>query len=343
MPRRKTVNGVRRHGRRLEACVRVLGRLHRASFPLDYPRRLIQQWREDTRRQYGRDKYLLRGNLAEDGARFLLTRSHLASYNQVRRIVELWVQCLGPNRSRLDVTPTEIAGWLSVWQRQKLAPQTILHRLRVLSSFYTTLGGRAGYNPCVDVPRPRVVPPPLVPLTPEVADAIIAEVTHEHDRLRLRVLQTTGLPPSTLRRLVATDLDYPARTLRVPARRKGAGVAGSILPLTHAGADALAELFDQGADGDFPDTRLAKAWGRAVARLRKRGVKIPTGVRAYDLRHAFAATLLRSGAPMDAVARLLTHSKTSAVTARYAAAAFAEVDRAVVEQLDRVGKRSEIV
>lgn len=331
--------GCRLHGKRVEAFVRVGGVLHSKTFPTTVSTSTLKSWIRITRLAAQRAPTPIGATLADDADRYLATVTHLATYPERVRMIDLWVAALGGHRVRATIRPDEIGAVLASWR--DLAPQTRRHRLNALAHLWATLDGPGSPNPARRVPRPRVVPPQLATVTPETVGAILATMRPSKTRARLYVLATTGLPQRQIAQLVPGDLDLAAQTLRTQPRRKGAGASGRLLPLSPAAVEALRDFVREEAFGPFSTSAMHSAFARACARARARGVAVPEGLRPYDLRHAFGAALYRATRDLATVARLMGHS-SPVVTARYTSAATAEVDRAAVElvadELAKVGR-----
>src|SRR5688500_2118765 len=116
------------------------------------------------------------------------------------------------------------------------------------------------------------------------------------------VIAYTGLPHSLVKRLAPADVDLDARTVTVPARRKGRGVASRVLPLTDAGVDAFERFAELDCWGPFSNSSMIKSFHRAcdAAGVRR--------ARAYDLRHSYATEMYRQTGDPKATAELLMHS-----------------------------------
>jgi integrase len=114
-------------------------------------------------------------------------------------------------------------------------------------------------------------------------------------------------------------------TVRVVARRKGAGAAARTLPLSTLGVAAFRAFDQANAYGAFTVQNVNLSFQRACTRLNI------TGLTLYDLRHAFGAQLYRVTRDLATVGRLLSHANLS-TTARYAEAANQDVD---VQAVDR--------
>ena len=184
---------------------------------------------------------------------------------------------------------------------------------------------------------PRVPPPPdeARAVSQALIDAIFAAMpdrgrpTKGHPRssvnltkLRLRVMATTGLPPAQIMRLSPADVNLTARTIYVRPRRKGKGVAGRTLPLTHAAVEALQAFAAAGAWGRFSTHSMGMSFARAVETARQaweaagQRWDVPQGFRAYDLRHSFLSAAYAVTGDIRAVAELGLHASLQ-TTRRY--------------------------
>jgi len=322
--------GIRAHGRGVEAFVRVNGRLYTKSFPNGTPLKTLDEWRRAKQLEAGRAARL-GGLLADDAARYLRAVAAMPTIANRRFEIGCWVAALGPRRRRDSIRPDEIAAVLARWeQEEQLAPQTLRLRLNALAHLFRVLDGPTAPNPARLVPRPKPTPAALAVVPMTTVAAILATMRPSPTRSRLRVLATTGLPQKQIAQLVPGDLDLVGRTVRTTPRRKGRGAEGRILPLADAAVAAFEEFIAQDAFGPFSTSSMRTAFRRACARARRAGVVVPETLRPYDLRHAFAATVYRRTRDLAAVARLLGHAST-AITSRYATAAFEDVDRAALD------------
>lgn len=283
-----------------------------------------------------------KGTLAADIAEYLTglpAKSRRKA--DARDTLQHWQDLFG-DRRRQDITSADIRAALARWQSEGRAASTLNHRRQELSNVYRAMNGRAGANPVHDVARtqerrdePRGIPPAIVRL-------ILDEVPPGKTKLRLEVLAATGLPHVQIGRLQARDFNRPARTLYVRPRRKGDGVPGVTLPLTKAGAKAVAALIRGKALGLFSNSSMHRIFGEAVTAARKKWQKAnrgkhwpaPDDLRPYDLRHAFITEAYRVTRDLRAVAELALHSDLR-TTQRYAEAAVSETARKAIDQMDR--------
>ncbi|HMF60607.1 MAG TPA: hypothetical protein VK595_09550 [Vicinamibacterales bacterium] len=182
-------------------------------------------------------------------------------------------------------------------------------------------------------------------------------------RIMAAVELWTGMAPATIQRLDRTDFDPIAATIRLPERMKGEGVPRATEPLSSRGVTALGAFDAAGLwhqiDASVINTTY-KAVKKAVAKvraqiaaedvtraaagepadsptrqaLRTTLAKLQTCGTQKDLRHSFASALYAREVDLSAIGRLMQHAPGSPLTARYAKAAHATIDRRAVALLD---------
>lgn len=321
--------GIRRHRARWRAYVRVNGELRTKTFPLDTPPSIMQGWIAGQRQ--ARNPRIAQGTLEADVAAYLKTVTHMPTYQERKRHLDLWVAALGGHRSRYAITTTEIDQVLSRWKtkgkagEKPLSTTQVRHRRTALLHFYRRLDGKHAPNPVRDSWRPIDPPPEPRAIPPDLVAKILAEVRGPKTRARLWVMATTGLPQSTLGKLTPADVEDTR--VRIPGRRKGAGAAGRWFPLYPAAKAALKAFADAKAWGPFSTGGMRSRWQDALKRL-----KLPPSLRPYDLRHSFGTLLYQQTGDLATVARLLGHVGTS-TTVRYSLDAHAALDAAAVAKV----------
>lgn len=274
-----------------------------------------------------------RGSFAEDVAAYLSRIVAVRSYKMFERELGHWLAALGRDRPRRTIKAAEIDQAMQRWERDGVGVETIRKRRMVLMALWNRLDGKDAPNPI----RASRVPHPAKAearglLYPKVDEIIAAMPTRtEKQRAaqrRVRVIAYTGIPPGTLARVTAHDLDLKAGTIRISARRKGRGVEARTLPLIPAGLTAF-KAFDAAGDyGAFRSDLVSRAFKHAARR-----VQLPNA-RLYDMRHSFASALYRATKDLPTVARFLQHSSIT-LTQRYAQSATEEVDKAAAVALGR--------
>lgn len=249
-----------------------------------------------------------------------------------------WIDAGFGRRSRHAITTAMIDTQCSAWLNRDLAPSTVKHRIDALRAIYRFHDGTPG--PCVGVVRPkerrdvRIVPQALI-------EAVLMQLGTGQNHARIRVIARTGLPHAQIKRLTAADIDLTARTIFIGARKKGAGVAGRSLPITHAAVLAFDEFIAQDAFGPFSNASLHKLFLRTVRKAEARWCKhcgpwpAPAHFKPYDLRHGFLTEVYRRTRDLRVTAELGLHADMT-MTAMYAQAAVSENATAARDRLDGV-------
>src|SRR6185503_3826481 len=142
---------------------------------------------------------------------------------------DAWLAVLGRNRTRQSITSAEIRAALQQWRLTgrkdggPLSESACNHRRTALMHFFSVMNGKAGSNPCRDVPRFREPDPTPRGLTFAQLRRVFATMRDSATKARCVIMAYTGLPRATLMRLTPQDFDPRARTIVVPRRRKGSG------------------------------------------------------------------------------------------------------------------------
>lgn len=307
-------------GYRVSICVQ--GRRITKRFPLTTARKQMEHWRDDERRRVARAR-ATPGTLRDDAGRYLRAVAAMPSYADREHDINLWVQRFG-HRARTNIRPDEIAAQLHEWKQQPRAASTVNHRRIALSHLYTTLDGRAGYNPVREVPPFREPDPEARGVPLETVRAILAAVPDGDAKARLSVLAWTGMRPSELMRMTAADVNLDQRSCWVPTTKKG---RRRLIPLQDDGVRAWETFIAARAWGPWWHSTARKALHAACTAAR-----VVPPIRIYDLRHSLGSALRESGADLADVAAHLGHSSTS-LTKRYAPTVPAKLREAV----DRLG------
>jgi integrase len=338
--RRKLI-GIRRRRDGWRVEVRVHRKLHTKQFPLDTPIGEMRDWRDDQVERFGGVRTTA-GSFGADIETYLGRVSAMPSYKQRAAHLELWARELGRDRPRRTISTEEIDIVLQGWLEER-APGTVRKRRTALQSFFAKMNGKksrevnpvkAAENPIAPKPEARGID------YFRIAAAIAAMPTQRDTKkglaprlslsaIRARVLAYTGIPPGILKRVLPTDLQFTAGTVRVVPRHKGAGVEARTLPLTAEGLEAFKEFHAANAYGPFATESLNRSFKRGCARA---GLD-PRTVHLYDLRHSFLTALYRVTRDLATVGRLGLHAEGSKVTARYAKGADQAVDVAATAAL----------
>lgn len=246
---------------------------------------------------------------------------------QVRAVLQRFARQL-PHRCRRDVraiTEAHVVRFLSGLSVGPGTRRTYLARLR---SFFTALvrRGVVWSNPAQGVAtvRDQTLPGP-VPGRGQVRQLLGSagawRYTAERDRAVLEVLYGSGLRRSECERLDLGDVDLAEGTLWV---RNGKGRKDRVVPLTARAVEALETYLrdgrprlsgatNRGEAALFLSARGQRLGGSGVWKLvhraaRQAGIEDLT---VHSLRHACATHLLRGGADVRHIQRLLGHAHVS--------------------------------
>lgn len=318
----KKTPGIRRKGRRWEAYIRVSGILHTTTFPLDTPIAVMQVWREQQR-----GERLTRGSFAADVAAYLKTVAHMPTLEERTFHLQWWIAQLGAERSRYTITTTDIDQALSALRASGKAATTVRHYRTALLHLFNRLDGRDARNPVRSSWKPKDPPPEARAIPPGTLRAILKAIKGPKTKARLWVMATTGLPQKQLMQLTPNAIDWALSRVRVPARRKGAGVAGRYVPLNRSARWAFRSLDKHHAWGPFSIGGMRKVWQRALTRL-----GLPLTLRPYDVRHTVGTELYRITGDLSTVARVLGHADVR-TTARYSLDAHARADASAMAKV----------
>lgn len=212
---------------------------------------------------------------------------------------------------------------LYVQKRLKTVKRTTVHR--ELSDINAVLNWAVsrGYivkNPIAGYKKPARDDAVIQPPTASEISKILAEAS-AHVIRAICISYFTGLRPGRVELLSLTwdCVDWNAGTLHVVSARKG-GLRHRTVPLHLEFIKLLYRWHRQDRKlavkkkTDFPEN-IVHFRGKAVKCIRKAfaAAKVKAGIkrriRPYDLRHAFASAVLRSGADLKSTSELLGHSR----------------------------------
>lgn len=229
---------------------------------------------------------------------------------------------------------------------------TLCWKTRVFKRLFEWLEGTGQVllNPAEDLKEPprgeRRLPRNI--LTEEQAQRILEApdlTTPEGMRKRavLEVFYSTGIRLAELTHLKLSDVDFEGGLLRV---NEGKGAKDRVVPLGSSAAKVLkgyiAHVRPLHLNGGQEESLFLNKWGKPLSKqmveitVREcaRKVGIPFQVTPHVFRHTFATQLVRNGAPVEMVSRMLGHSDLS-VTHVYVRVAGAEVKKAHQESHPR--------
>jgi integrase/recombinase XerD len=255
----------------------------------------------------------------------------ITSYEQNIRCFFDWLGSETDVTTLAEVTPETLASYqmallaMETKSGAPLAVETQRHRLGALRTLFRALAqeGKLLTNPAASLQLPKQrkhLPQPL--LTPKEAlrllDSIDTTTTLGlRDRAILEVLYASGIRNAELRSLRVTDFDPAGETLAVIG---GKGGKDRMVPLGPVAAGVVAEYLGRARPelaGDATVTNLfVTKHGRpldtlavinAVRRhLEHAGIDKP--VRPHRLRHACATHMLKGGADIRHIQKLLGHA-----------------------------------
>lgn len=318
--------GISRTPTGFRAQVRIRGVLHRQRFTRDTPISTMINWVAMIRRRYASPYGP--GTFAADAERYLKAVRAMPTYTQRAQHIRDWVAVFG-ERYRDEITPDEIRAQLHAWRSEGKAAATCNKRRTALMHAYTVLDGRSGKNPVRDAPKFREPAPAPKALPYALIRGILDALPESKAKARLMVMAFTGLPQAQIETIRPEDVDFEAGAVAVQGRRKGAGTAGRLVPLTPDGVRAFKMMDREGAWGRFSRTVVRRAFQRACTRL-----GLPKRFVPYDLRHSFGTEVYRSSGDIRATQVLMGHS-TPQLTHRYTLAAVDPRVKAALEQFGR--------
>lgn len=308
-----------------QAYTEIHGKTRSKSYPLSTPVEDMRAWIKSQRDTHAPVK-ATRGSFGADITDYLTRVTALVTYDQRSKQLGLWQEALGADRPRRTITTADIDRVLQGWLLAELAPATVKKRRMVLLALWNTLDGKEAPNPVRGSVAPREPKPEARGLSYDVIGRILAVLPPSQSQRRIAVLAWTGLPPGLLGKVEPDDLNLAAATLRVRPRRKGAGVEARTLPLLPQAVAAFQAFHDAQAYGSYSIPSCNQVFVRACHRTRP----IVVGASLYDLRHSFLTMLYRVTKDLATVARFALHANV-AMSARYAAGAMQEVDRAAAD------------
>lgn len=326
----RIAKGIYRDQWGISATVKVAGIQREERYRPDTPLKTMKAWQDETRVALRKlAPRGVRGSFASDAARYLESVAAMPTIAERRKHIDLWIAEFG-TRARHTITTSEVDAVLNRWLLGKLSASTVRNRRTALLHMWNRLDGPDAQNPVRRATKPRLAEPEARALSydeirkilaamPDVGQGIKGEARDDASKTkaRLAVIAYTGLPHSLIKRLTAADVDSKGLTVRVPARRKGRGATGRVLPLTAAAGKAFQRFAELECWGSFSNSSMMKSFHRAC---KAAGVR---EARVYDLRHSYATEMYRQTGDSKATAELLMHSPTSRMMDRYTVAGVA--------------------
>lgn len=309
---------------------RITVHVHGKPYQKRYPRSLSredaeQKLRDAQKRLRAGRGQAARGRLADDVARYLADffTGH-AGYDERKRHLDLWINALGADTWRVDITRDDVARILNGWRASGLAAETCNKRRTALLALFHALDGKGASNPVREIPKFRAPDPLPRGLAYDLIEKALKAMTRSKTRARLAVMAYTGMRHGQLMKLRPEHWDTKGHTLTIPGTSKGRGTKPYVIPLSPAAHQALTEFDALDAWGVFTWAPMARMWQTAAT-----AAKLPTGTVPYDLRHSFGTEIYRQTGDLKATKELLGHSSIR-MTERYMLAAIPERQQAAI-------------
>jgi integrase/recombinase XerD len=259
-------------------------------------------------------------------------RNTIQAYRQDLECFSVFLKEASPSQSSLlEVTPQQINAYLINLSRQGREATTLSRHLSALRQFYQFLvsEGWAISNPTATIDRPRHQRSLPKILSEEdivhLLDVALDQADQEGTRLyaMLEVLYASGLRVSELVTLPFTAFHPNKPYLLI----KGKGGKERLVPLSEHAVDALKTyltirpsfLQKAGPPGEkwlFPSSSkeghlTRQRFGQLLKELALKANLDPNKISPHVIRHAFATHLLRHGADLLAIQKLLGHADLS--------------------------------
>lgn len=226
------------------------------------------------------------------------------TYARGLRLLAEFVGGRGPN----EITDADVVAWKQALAASGQAPASQFSAWSGAKAFFTWLvrSGRLPRSPFDAVKAPKVTSnrSRRVPTRAEF-DRLVENASDDRDRAIIYML-ANGLRVSEVVSVRASDLLIAPDGSTVIVRVVGKGQKERLVPLGEPAARALGRWLRHQVNPDrlFPVTtrQAQEAVYRAV---RRAGL---SDISAHTLRHYYATRLIRAGAPLPAVQRLLGHS-----------------------------------
>jgi site-specific recombinase XerD len=246
----------------------------------------------------------------------------LVAYESDFKQFAAFVQEQGVPRSIQDVTTPVVRRYVASMSTDGYARGTIGRRVASLRSLFNYLH-QCEYltrNPVAPVATPKPEEKLPVYLSPEECQRLLDATDANHffllvfrDKAALGTLIYTGIRRSELLNLKLRDLDFGSNILTV---RNGKGGKGRAIPMCGRLVELLEDWLELRPDCNHEalfTARTGEPFGKhglydAFRRARQVAGIDREGVTLHTLRHSFATNLLRSGADLVALQRLLGHS-----------------------------------
>jgi len=226
-----------------------------------------------------------------------------------------------------EVTRDHIVSYILDMKEREYASSTIARKVAAVKSFFKFLeaSGHITANPAKDMETPRAEKHLPATISAAEVDRLLEAPSGDgptalRDRAMLELLYATGLRVSELVALDVTDVNLEEGTVRC----MGKGKKERILPIYERARQALEEYIHKGRPQLVGKNKAETALflNRRGTRLTRQGlwliikryveqVGIKENVTPHTLRHSFATHMLRGGADIRAVQKMLGHANIS--------------------------------
>ena len=352
--------GIYRQGSHLVAEVRFGSsrgpqRRTRHIFPLGTPLNTMLVWQLGAKRDLieASDAPTPQGSLAADIPAYLEMLHDEKYKTESGWVLQHWIDSPLGKLPRASIKRLDLVAQISRWLAAGAAVATVNKRLSRLRKLYHTLDG-------LDVPaptdaikfmrepksQPRDIPVHIIRL---ILDSLPGHGRAEKGKerpevsvtkIRLRVMAWTGIPPATLRRVRARDLDFAKSRIYLQPRRKGQGTEGAWVTLLPEAIEAFRDFAAANLFGlAYSNSSVRKTWHVGIRRANHKAAEyaqatgdhawltdlenLPPRCKPYDLRHSFGSEMYRRTGDIRAVSELLQHA-TLDMTKRYTQGAVSE-------------------
>ena len=301
--RTRVAEGVYKDDYGLAATVKVQGVQREKRFPADTPLKTIRAWRDQTRASLRTQPVGERHTLAADADSYLdLVNGELVSISDRRYHISLWVDCFGHLRTlELPLHMPALNDQLRRWRKSRSA-SACNHRRDALTNLVRVIYGRRAAMEFIDLVRfPAPPPRPRWIERTHIADVLEHLTPGSKTVVRLRLMHWTGMRPSQMARLEPDNfrLAEPVPYVVVPRGKQGRLAS---LPLVGKGLDAAREFMAIRAYGRWSCSAANKALARAAGKAGRPAFTV------YQIRHAFATGLRRTGSDVADIQDLYGHT-----------------------------------
>jgi len=224
---------------------------------------------------------------------------------------------LGWKIKAINITPAKLDLYVQVRLGQGVKKTTVHRELSDIRAVlnWSVKRGYLTRNPAAGFEMPTKDDEIIKPPTQEEVNAILAK-SPAHLTRALALSYYTGLRPGIeLYSLAWTSLDCQSRSLLIISAKKN-GRPSRLVPIHPNFYRILLRWYHDDIDDGYPDeTTIVHFRDRPVRSIKKafasakENAGITRRLRPYDLRHAFASTILEAGGDLKSTSELLGHTR----------------------------------